>query len=33
MKTGEAPNIEGSDAFQKSSPWPYLITNAIIVTA
>ena len=30
MKTGEAPNIEGSDAFQKSSPWPYLITNAII---
>ena len=30
MKTGEAPAIEGSDAFQKTSPWPYLITNAII---
>lgn len=32
MKQGDTPNIEGSDAFQKSSPWPYLITNAIIFT-
>ena len=30
MKRGEAPAIEGSDAFQKSSPWPYIISNAII---
>ena len=30
MKKGEAPIIEGSDAFQKSSPWPYLISNALI---
>jgi len=33
MKQGETLDIEGSDAFQKSSPWPYLITNAIIFTA
>jgi len=30
MKQGEKPDIEGSDAFQKSSPWPYLMTNALI---
>jgi len=33
MKQGETPNIEGSDAFQKTSPWPYLITNAAIFAA
>jgi len=33
MKTGETPKIEGSDAFQKTSPWPYLITNIIIFAA
>jgi len=33
MKQGEKPNIEGSDAFQKNSPWPYLITNAVIFGA
>ena len=27
MKRGETPGIEGSDAFQKTSPLPYLITN------
>ena len=32
MKKGEASDIEGSDAFQKTSPWPYLITNVIIFT-
>jgi fatty acid desaturase len=30
MAKGDAPEIEGSDAFQKSSPWPYLITNTAI---
>lgn len=30
MKKEGAPIIEGSDAFQKTSPWPYLVTNAII---
>jgi len=30
MKEGETSDIEGSDAFQKSSPWPFLITNFII---
>ena len=30
MKRGDTPAIEGSDAFQKNSPWPYLITNSII---
>jgi len=30
MKKGDAPEIEGSDAFQKTSPWPYLMTNIII---
>lgn len=30
MNNGVAPIIEGSDAFQKTSPWPYLITNSII---
>ena len=30
MKQGEKLSIEGSDAFQKSSPWPYLVTNAFI---
>ena len=30
MNNGDAPIIEGSDAFQKTSPWPYLITNSII---
>jgi len=30
MEKGDAPIIEGSDAFQKTSPWPYLITNSII---
>jgi len=33
MKKGETPGIEGSDAFQKTSPWPYLITNTIIFAA
>lgn len=33
IKQGGKPNIEGSDAFQKNSPWPYLITNAIIFAA
>lgn len=32
MKPGGKPDIEGSDAFQKNSPWPYLITNAVIFT-
>ena len=31
IKSGEKLDIEGSDAFQKSSPWPYLITNAVIL--
>lgn len=30
MKEGEQLDIEGADAFQKTSPWPYLITNAIL---
>ena len=30
MKDGETIDIEGADAFQKTSPWPYLATNAII---
>ncbi|MEP3891570.1 MAG: fatty acid desaturase family protein [Hellea sp.] len=30
MKPGEKLSIEGSDAFQKNSPWPYLITNGFI---
>ena len=30
MKKGGLPGIEGSDAFQKSSPWPYFISNIII---
>ena len=33
MKQGQKLNIEGSDAFQKSSPWPYVITNTIIFGA
>lgn len=33
MKPGGKPDIEGSDAFQKNSPWPYLITNAVIFTS
>ncbi len=32
-RKGEHMSIEGSDAFQKSSPWPYLITNGIIFAA
>ncbi|WP_418153038.1 fatty acid desaturase family protein [Litorimonas sp. RW-G-Af-16] len=31
MSKGEAPVIEGSDAFQKSSPWPYFIINAFLL--
>ena len=30
MSRGNAAKIEGSDAFEKQSNWPYLITNAII---
>jgi fatty acid desaturase len=30
MKHGESLDIEGSEAFEKSSPWPYLITNSLI---
>lgn len=30
MKEGEQLDIEGADAFQKTSPWPYLMTNAVI---
>ncbi len=29
-RKGEHMSVEGSNAFQKSSPWPYLITNGII---
>jgi len=32
IKQGEALMIEGSDAFQKNSPWPYIITNVVIFT-
>ncbi|WP_162143765.1 fatty acid desaturase family protein [Hellea balneolensis] len=31
MKRGDKPIIEGSEAFQKSSPWPYLKINAILL--
>ncbi len=30
MKDGQQLDIEGADAFQKTSPWPYLITNTIL---
>lgn len=30
LKKGEAPGIEGSDAFQRTSPWPFMITNLIL---
>ena len=30
MRKGQHPQIEGSDAFQKSSSWPFLISNAVI---
>ena len=30
MKQGDEHMVEGAGAFQKSSPWPFLITNAII---
>ena len=30
IRQGEAHKIEGAGAFQKSSPWPFLITNSII---
>ncbi len=30
MKDGETLDIEGADAFQKTSPWPYLVTNVIL---
>ena len=29
-KKGEHMKIEGSDAFQKSSPWPYIVSNLIL---
>jgi len=30
LKTGDKSQIEGSDAFQKNNPWPYIITNGLI---
>jgi len=33
MNRGKAVNIEGSEAFKKSSQWPFLITNTLIFIA
>lgn len=30
MQSANAPMIEGAGAFQKSTPWPFLITNSLI---
>jgi len=30
LRKGDHMAVEGSDAFQKTSPWPYIITNLII---